>query len=347
MELASRSGIARRLTAEKVPTPMTMRGDVRAGGEWRVGVISHILHNRLYSGAASWNKRKNVRVKDRRRTEPRPEREHIPVKVPKIIDAGLFAAVQKQLENSAKFSPRHQTREYLLKGLLYCACGRRMYGFPTNDVRYYKCSGRAAKECTNPSRKADSLEMAASLEVVEALIHPDAVLALADEQRFGKKDERLARVDTVNDQLARLPLARSRLIDSYTEGTIDKAEFKAKMAALQGRKQKLEQERDTIQAQLGQEQVDELTASRLAEILSEHKDEIAALGKTLAALEKCGYEVPQGQDGRPYRLFEPLPADILRAVLRRVSVGANGTLTFEAVVPLKAREKSVSAGRSR
>jgi len=271
------------------------------------------------------------------------------VKVPATIDAGLFATVQKQLEDSAKFSPRHQHREYLLKGLLYCSCGRRMYGFPSGGQRYYKCSGRATKECDHLTRRADALEMEASLETIEVLLHPDAILALAAGQRegFGKRDEMLVRLDVVNEQIAKIPRARSHTIDAYTEGTIDKAEFKAKMAALQERKRKMEQERDTIQAQLGQAQADELDALRLAGILAEQKDNLAAFERTLAVLVECGHEPPKGQEGRPYRLFEPLPADILRVVLRRVTVGAEGALTFEAVVPLSRRGKSASAARSR
>src|SRR5258708_35641368 len=84
------NGIARQLTAEKVPSPMVMRGDVRQGRGWNPRAISRILSNPFYTGVAEW--RKTARV-SKEKVIPRPQTQRIPVKVPVIIDAGVVATV--------------------------------------------------------------------------------------------------------------------------------------------------------------------------------------------------------------------------------------------------------------
>jgi DNA invertase Pin-like site-specific DNA recombinase len=100
--------ISRSLTAEGVPTPMKARGSLRAGNGWQPSTVHGILHNRLYTGTAVWNRHRNVTVGQRTkvmkgkvkvvpviRVENRPENEHIEVKVPALIDAGTFEAAGK------------------------------------------------------------------------------------------------------------------------------------------------------------------------------------------------------------------------------------------------------------
>ncbi len=292
--------IARRLTAERIPSPMAMRGDVRQGKKWGTPTVARILHHRLYTGAATWNKR-------RRRSAD----EQIQVQVPRIIEADTFDAVQENLKRSVTFVPRNQQRFYLLKGLLFCSCGRRMFGICWHGTRYYHCADKSSKECGQPSLRADDLENVVSTEVTNALMRPDAVLALADRQGMNQRDELLMRLDSLNEQLARLPEARSRLIDAHTEDTINKAEFKEKMRGLEEKKARLEQERKSLQASMGKVQADELDARHLAEILAKHNRP--------SVLQMSGEEW----------------AEIVRAVIKRVTINKDGAMTFEAVVPLE------------
>jgi site-specific DNA recombinase len=117
--------ISLKLTAEGVPSPMAMRGDVRQGRGWRLTTVARILHNPIYTGVAEWGKTQRL---DKSSVVPRPQNERIQVKVPAIIDASRFATVQANVKRHSTFLPHNQRRTYLLKGLFFCECGRRMSG---------------------------------------------------------------------------------------------------------------------------------------------------------------------------------------------------------------------------
>lgn len=75
--------------------------------------------------------------------------------------------------------------------------------------------GGGTRECKQPIVRADRLEALTLDEVVNVLSHPKAVMALAARQReeFGRRDDHMVRLEALNDQLSRIPEARSRLID--------------------------------------------------------------------------------------------------------------------------------------
>jgi hypothetical protein len=304
--------ISLQLTAEGVPSPMTMRGDVRQGKGWRLGTVARILHNPIYTGVATWGKTQRV---DKKAVVPRPISERLQVKVPILIDVGQFATAQEAIKRNTKFSLNNQKRTYLLKGLFFCTCGHRMSGTAWHGRRRYICIGREVDHsCKQSGLDADTLEFMTLLEVAGALLHPEAVMRLATEQRgqFGKRDEAGVRLDSLNAQLAKVPEARSRLIDAYTEGTLSKPEFKEKVAALDERRARLEQERESLQTSLGQVQADEVDAARLAELLAKHRNNLSRLPRVTTKEQ----------------------VEIVLAVLKCVSIQKDGSLRFDAVVPL-------------
>jgi hypothetical protein len=187
-------------------------------------------------------------------------------------------------------------------------------------VAGYVCIGRETDHtCKQAGLDANALELVVSLQVTDALLHPEAAMRLAREQRgqFGNWDEAMVRLDAIAEQLARLPEAKSKLVDAYTEGTIGKAMFKEKVAGLEARQERLEEERETLQASLGQAQVDEVDAARLAELLAEHRADISRLPKVKPAQW----------------------AEIMRAVLRRVTITKDGSLRFDAIIPFLTAEE--------
>ena len=67
----------------------------------------------------------------------------IPVEVPAIVDRELWQAAQDRKAHNRAMSLRNTKRKYLLRGLIFCGCGRRMVGYNANS-KYrehyrYKC----------------------------------------------------------------------------------------------------------------------------------------------------------------------------------------------------------------
>jgi site-specific DNA recombinase len=306
------------LNSEGVPTPAAMRGDIRAGKYWWEGGISKIIRDRTYIGEAQWN--------------------GTPFKVPAIVDVGTFEAVQKSRASRVKMFSKRSERIYPLSGLLFCAeCGARLHGESVNKGKNRYYSHRLEKSKTNRRHRwrADRLEEAVSTEAMKILMAPETVAKLAKEQtEFGSRDEVLVRLDAVADQITELPAARERITDAYQEGTIDKAEWKRRLSDLEDRKARLEAERDTLQAQAGQQVADEAATKQVAELLSRYESMVVLHSTTLngaAPINTAAY----------LKSVSPnLKIADLRTLIRKVTVKLDGSLKFEGLIPLCANESS-------
>jgi len=191
-------------------------------------------------------------------TGPRPAERHISIAVPAIVDKGLFASAAERLEENRK---RNRERlsgvQYLLRGLLVCqSCG---YGFTGHhhrgQWRYYRCCG------TDRSRFHGAFRCAARLVAVEPLdevvwaevcrLLENPALVIEEYQRrldTLQAHPRQLELDALARQLARARRAIGRLIDSYTEGLIEKPEFEPRIAELRRRLARLEAEASEQQA---------------------------------------------------------------------------------------------------
>ena len=115
------------------------------GNQWIVSSIHRILTNSAYRGVVYSMKHKSTKTGfNTRRTQLRPESEWIPIPVPAIVDEATWYAAQKQLQKNKDFSKRNVKYDYLLTGLVYCACcGRKMSikhsGNLDKTVSYYVC----------------------------------------------------------------------------------------------------------------------------------------------------------------------------------------------------------------
>src|SRR5262249_60278598 len=95
--------------------------------------------------------------------ELRPEAEWIRFAVTPIVSGGLAERARAQLErNVALLGGRPSKRVFLLGGLIWCACGRRMHGhYRDKNPSHYRCAGRLEHDpelrCSRSSR-ADDLE---------------------------------------------------------------------------------------------------------------------------------------------------------------------------------------------
>ncbi|QRM32801.1 zinc ribbon domain-containing protein [Microvirga sp. VF16] len=181
-----------------------------------------------------------------------PTERHISIAVPAIVGEELFASVAEQLEENRRRSRQRLAGvQYLLRGLLVCEkCG---YGFTGHhhrgQWRYYRCCG------TDRSRFHGAFRCDARLVATELLDEAvwDEICRLLDDpaQVIAEYQRRLDTVqatphrlelDALDRQRAKARRALERLIDSYTEGLIEKPEFEPRLTALRRRTARLEAE---------------------------------------------------------------------------------------------------------
>ena len=253
------AGVCRRLHASGLPSPTGRR-------HWSRAMIHSMLLNPAYAGQALYGRRQSVpwrpplhppRGHDglpRRpwRQVPAPTERHISIAVPAIVGDELFASVAEQLETSRK---RNRERlagvQYLLRGLLVCQkCG---YGFTGHhhrgQWRYYRCCGtdrsrfHGAFRCDARLVATELLDEAVWREVCRLLADPAQVIAEYQRRLDAvQATPHRLELDALDRQLAKARRATERLIDSYTEGLIEKPEFEPRLAALRRRTARLEAE---------------------------------------------------------------------------------------------------------
>jgi site-specific DNA recombinase len=213
------------------------------------------------------------------------------VPVPALVDGALFRAAHAQLEENRSRARQGRRRPgYLLQGLTCCArCGYAYYGKTIRqlgagrqmkDFRYYRCSGSdgyrfgGERICSNAQVQGAFLETAVWHEVCELLKNPQRL----EREYQDRKTEgaSLEEVETLKAQRGKLQHALERLIDSFTEGLIDKNQFKSRMERTKSRIADLD---SRINAGAGD--VDPLENLRSA--TKRLRDLAAAVGPDLAA----------------------------------------------------------------
>lgn len=104
--------IARQLQSDGVPT--------WTGKKWWYTSVEAVLKNDTYTGAGSHGS--------------------IVVPVPPLVSQELFDRCAARLSSNPNWG--RPTGRYLLRGLIWCDCGKKMYGDTSHDRRRYRCRGR-------------------------------------------------------------------------------------------------------------------------------------------------------------------------------------------------------------
>jgi site-specific DNA recombinase len=304
---------------------------------WDHKTVWDMLKNPAYKGEAAFGKTRWQPVKPRLRA-PRgrpaqsrrgyagndaPAQDWITIPVPALVDAAVFDAVQEQLtENKRRARIPEKGSRYLLQGLLVCAqCGYAYCGC-TNDVRnaYYRCSGALnlprrgfERLCRNKPLRMDQADAAVWQEVCRLLENPGRL-----EQEYRQRllpENKETEVDALQAQMGKLRRGIARLIDSYTDGLIDKAEFEPRVTQLRERL-------DHIQAQV----------QRL-HIQAEEADTLRLI---LCRLETFTAKV---QD-RLHQADFQTRRDIIRTLVKRVEVDTPHIRVVFRVSPISLPEES-------
>ena len=180
-----------------------------------------------------------------------PEADWISVPVPRLVEPAVFDAVREQLaENRSRSRLGARGVRCLLQGLLVCAaCRYAYYGKAISAQgkrRGYaccRCCGSDAyrfggqRVCSNTQVRTDRLDAAVWHEV-ERLLRDPARIATEYERRLDEARRRGADGPdraAAEVQLAKLRRGLGRLIDSYAEGLIERAEFEPRMTGLRQR----------------------------------------------------------------------------------------------------------------
>src|SRR5690349_3191571 len=259
------AGVCRRLLGNGIPSPTGRR-------HWSRAMIHTMLLNPAYAGQAIYGRRQclpwqppfhpprghNGLPRRPFRQVPAPAERHISVAVPAIVGEGLFASVAERLEeNRRRNRERLSGVHYLLRGLLVCqSCG---YGFTGHhhrgQWRYDRCCGTDRSRfhgefrCDARLLAVELLDEAVWAEVCRLLENP--ALVIEEYQRrldTLQAHPRQLELDALARQLAKARRAIGRLIDSYTEGLIEKPEFEPRIAELRRRLTRLEAEASEQQA---------------------------------------------------------------------------------------------------
>ena len=297
-----------RLSIGEVVRRLGQAGIETASGKahWDRSVVWAMLQNPAYMGRAAFGKTQArapaPRVRPPRHSAATPRKGYaevptersqwIEIPVPAIVSEELFTAVQEQLDENRRYArQRRRGAAYLLQGLTVCGhCHYAYYGKKVSKAcgkghqqyAYYRCTGtdgyRFAGErvCNNKQVRTDRLDELVWQQVVELLSNPDRVKKEYERRLNLLEQNERSNADTapLEKQRQRLEHARSRLIDSYAEGVIDKADFDPKIAQMKTRLQQIEQQIEAAKRdQAGQAELF-LVINRLEEFAASVNDRL-------------------------------------------------------------------------
>jgi site-specific DNA recombinase len=179
--------ISVQFTAEGIPTKKDGLSKAKQGPTsrtmWYPSTISRILHNQTYTGVWHYNKTNNAKVNGERKRSPRAGADWLPVPVPAIIDEDTYNQAQALMERNKILAKRNTKREYLLRGILKCACGHNCLANVRHGRPLYRCPGTIDRprrpQCdVRFYRYADLVDDAVWGAIVEVL-HDEAKLRQA------------------------------------------------------------------------------------------------------------------------------------------------------------------------
>lgn len=244
---------------------------------WDRSTVWVLLSNPAYAGQALFGKvashpwRATLRPARGRAPIPKYPSRRVPalpesqiaIPVPPLVEAALFEGAQEQLEESRRRCRlRKQGVRHLLQGLLVCqSCGYAFCGRWKTPPRSrgrrchcYRCTG-TDRSCHNGQRRCEARPI--RVEQLDTAVWDEVCRLLADPARVTEEyQHRLQAVrsgprrpgmETVERQLTTLRGGMGRLIDSYAEGVISKAEFEPRLAGMRQRVAKLETEAAALQ----------------------------------------------------------------------------------------------------
>jgi len=221
-------------------------------GEWSPSTVRRIISNPVYKGVWHYAKTRAEKVNGRKRQVPVPESEWIAVSVPAIVSEEMWDAAQKCLERNRLNSTRNTKRFYLLRGLVFCRCGRRWTAVYKDHTQrgYYRCPTNNAElwrhRCDHQySIRKDIMEYVVWEKISNLFLEPETLVQGLAEQRaeseelVERRNRRLEAIDRATQEADR---KLSILLDQVLTGEFAQAVIDEKRKALMNQRAELESE---------------------------------------------------------------------------------------------------------
>ena len=261
---------------------------------------------------------------------PKEKWTHIPV--PAIIGEGLFEVVQEKLaDNRARSRERLRGPSHLLQGLVVCGrCGYAYHGVRASKATtngksysytYYRCGGTNSsrfggqKVCSNETVRGDTLEQAVWQDVSSLLSDPQRIEQEYQRRLVEKPRECWGGAEQLRQTIGKIRRGMSRLIDSYQEGLLEKADFEPRIRKAKERLRQLETDLEQCVDEEEQRRTLSLVIGRMKEFANTVTD----------GLTNADWATRRG---------------LIRAVVKRVEIGDEDVRIVYKISPdLPARER--------
>jgi site-specific DNA recombinase len=277
--------IAKHLSEMHIPTP----GETNSGyhrkrdaGMWHSYTVLDIIGRETYAGI--W--RFGVRIGPTRKKYPKEE--WIEIEVPPLVDQKIWESAQEIREQNKQFSRRNAKHDYLLSGLIRCACGKAMSGEFFSNHQYYTCTWRnnhhthlEERNCNARSVRADAIEE----DVWEGIVSLFANLdTLETHLRIARQEELAAltpKIEELNAVEAMIIQAEAEVLEigkaiRHASGLVAKS-LEQNMNEVNSRYDAFCQRREVLKSELS---VTRLTDNAIQELVVFAQDVFAGIKNT-------------------------------------------------------------------
>lgn len=250
-------------------------------GEWSPSTVRRIISNTVYKGVWYYGKTRRRKVNGKTSYKDRPESEWIAVAVPAIVDAETWEWAQRCLAKNKQNATRNTKHFYLLRGMVFCPCGRRWTCRYKNYLKraYYRCPSTEAEpwreRCAMPGGiLQEKLEKAVWDAVCTFLQNPSNLRDEIARRRaevasiYGQKEMRLQAIEAA---MAEIDRKMGILLDQMLTDGFAKTVVEQRKNELVTQKNDLVVEAEQVRADM-----------RSATITPEHEQEILTLAKTVS-----------------------------------------------------------------
>jgi site-specific DNA recombinase len=199
--------LAETLNLEGVPPPGRR-------GEWIPDTVAQMLASVTYVGKTYAESRR------------RKAGEIVPAQWPALVDEGLFQRVQDRLK-SFRVPSHTRRRELALRGLVWCACGERMWCQTTGGVVYVYCGSRRRAGACEQAR--EGVREDALTPWVDALVDAWAAKGIRASRLMARP---AAAPETAAEAAAKIGRMVTRLGKRFQYGEIDEDEYASELARM-------------------------------------------------------------------------------------------------------------------
>ena len=214
------------------------------GSHWQASTVFRLLSNSAYTGNTiiHWSAGGLDEVIE------------VAGATPAIIDQVVFDAAQERLRLNKENAKRRGKKEYLLRGMLFCCCGRRMVGASPGRTRSYRCTRHNWEPDRHCGRQinAENIETAVWDQIKGMLADPKLIKEQIG-QRFGDRQGTIdieSQIQTIEARLKALAQGENAILRQLRLGLTSESNAEHELRQGKQDRETLEREKATLQGQL-------------------------------------------------------------------------------------------------